>query len=62
MMNVEWCGWSISTPIPSVEQGEWNISPLSCSLEFVISKPLKLYAKEHQEANTKIQDEKRGAP
>jgi hypothetical protein len=47
---------------PSLEQGEWNLSPLSCSLGFVILKPSKLYAQEHRQENTKIQDEMRGAP
>ena len=23
VMSVEWCGWSISSPRPSLEQGEW---------------------------------------
>ena len=25
---VEWCGWSIASLRPSLEQGEWNLSPL----------------------------------
>jgi hypothetical protein len=57
MMDVEWCGWSISSQRPILEQGEGNISPLSCSLGFVISKHSKLYAQEDQQENTKIQNE-----
>jgi hypothetical protein len=50
--TIEWCGWSISSPRPSLEQGEWNLSPLSCSLGFVFSKPSKLCA---QEPNSQMQ-------
>ena len=50
--TIEWCGWSFSSPRPSLEQGEWNLSPLSCSLGFVISKHSKLCA---QEPNSQMQ-------
>jgi hypothetical protein len=49
---VEWSGWSISSPRPSLEQDGWNLSPPSCSIVFVFSKPSKLCA---QEPNRKMQ-------
>jgi hypothetical protein len=50
--TIECFGWIVSSPRPSLEQGEWNISPLSCSLGFVFSKPSKLCA---QEPNIQMQ-------
>ena len=50
--TVEWCGWSISSPRPSLEQDGWNLSPPSCSPGFVFSKPSKLCA---QEPNSQMQ-------
>jgi hypothetical protein len=51
---VEWCGWSIASPRPSLEQERWDLSPPSCPLGFVFSKPSKLLCSRAQKKNAII--------
>jgi len=51
---VEWCGWNIAFPRPSLEQERRDLSPPSCPLGFVFSKPSKLLCSRAQKKNAII--------